>query len=58
MIRPPVSGVGLGLRWDFIDELLETEESLDFVEISPENYMGAGVTTMRCSIARSSVGPS
>lgn len=37
-----VSGVGLGLRWDFIDELLETTPTLDFVEISPENYMGRG----------------
>jgi uncharacterized protein (UPF0276 family) len=30
------------LRWDFVDELLETKPSLDFVEISPENYMGRG----------------
>ncbi len=37
-----VTGVGLGLRWDFIDELLRTKPSLDFVEISPENYMGRG----------------
>ncbi len=37
-----VNGVGLGLRWDFIDELLETEPALDFVEVSPENYMGRG----------------
>lgn len=37
-----VSGVGLGLRWDFVDELLEKKPALDFVEISPENYMGRG----------------
>ncbi len=37
-----VNGVGLGLRWDFVDELLEAKPQLDFVEISPENYMGRG----------------
>lgn len=37
-----VTGVGLGLRWEFIDELLATRPHLDFVEISPENYMGRG----------------
>jgi uncharacterized protein (UPF0276 family) len=37
-----ITGVGLGLRWDFIDELLEKRPQLDFVEISPENYMGRG----------------
>jgi uncharacterized protein (UPF0276 family) len=37
-----VNGVGLGLRWDFIDELLASKPELDFVEISPENYMGRG----------------
>lgn len=37
-----VMGVGLGLRWDFVDELLDTKPELDFVEISPENYMGRG----------------
>jgi len=36
-------GVGLGLRWDFLDEVLE-QERLDvaFWEISPENYMKRG----------------
>jgi uncharacterized protein (UPF0276 family) len=34
--------VGLGLRWEFIDELLERKPSLDFIEISPENYIGRG----------------
>jgi uncharacterized protein len=37
-----IGGVGLGLRWDFVDELLEKQPALDFVEISPENYMGRG----------------
>lgn len=37
-----VNGVGLGLRWDFIDEILEKRPALDFVEVSPENYMGRG----------------
>jgi uncharacterized protein len=42
-----VRGVGLGLRWDFLDELVErtSEDALapvDFLEISPENYMGRG----------------
>src|SRR5579862_6276604 len=37
-----VSGVGLGLRWEFIDPLLADAPVLDFVEISPENYMGRG----------------
>lgn len=39
---PHPNGVGLGLRWDFIDEILEKKPALDFVEISPENYMGRG----------------
>jgi uncharacterized protein (UPF0276 family) len=42
MLGPPV-GVGLGLRWEFIEELLEeTPASIDFLEVSPENYMGRG----------------
>ncbi|MBX3209412.1 MAG: DUF692 domain-containing protein [Labilithrix sp.] len=36
------NGVGLGLRWDFIDEILEAKPPLAFVEVSPENYMGRG----------------
>jgi uncharacterized protein len=44
----PVSlrGVGLGLRWEFIDELVAAsavrELPIDFLEISPENYIGRG----------------
>jgi hypothetical protein len=38
--------VGLGLRWEFLDELVARSagESLpiDFLEISPENYIGRG----------------
>lgn len=37
-----ISGVGLGLRWELLDELLETKPALSFVEVSPENYMGRG----------------
>jgi uncharacterized protein (UPF0276 family) len=38
-----VQGVGLGLRWELIDELLErTPSTIDFLEVSPENYMRRG----------------
>lgn len=37
-----VTGVGLGLRWEFVDELLASKPRLSFVEVSPENYMGRG----------------
>lgn len=37
-----LAGVGLGLRWDFIEEILEVRPPLAFVEVSPENYMGRG----------------
>jgi uncharacterized protein (UPF0276 family) len=37
-----INGVGLGLRWEFIEEILEAKPALAFVEISPENYMGRG----------------
>jgi uncharacterized protein (UPF0276 family) len=40
--KSSINGVGLGLRWEFVDELLAEEPQLDFVEISPENYMGRG----------------
>jgi uncharacterized protein (UPF0276 family) len=47
VIPAPVRGVGLGLRWDFLDELLDrTFESggaaVDFLEVAPENYMRRG----------------
>lgn len=41
-MKRAITGVGLGLRWEFIDEILEKRPALPFVEISPENYMGRG----------------
>lgn len=40
----PPTGVGLGLRWAFLDEVAagRTPESIRFFEISPENYMRRG----------------
>jgi hypothetical protein len=38
-----LSGVGLGLRWDFLEEVLERPEvDVAFFEVSPENYMRRG----------------
>src|ERR1700734_279106 len=56
LVTGRVHGVGLGLRWDFIDELVSRTEALeqgpsggplrrlpiDFLEVSPENYMRRG----------------
>jgi uncharacterized protein len=42
MDKKKYNGVGLGLRWEFIDEILEKKSKLAFVEVSPENYMGRG----------------
>jgi uncharacterized protein len=42
MTSGKVTGVGLGLRWEFIDELLADKPRLSFVEVSPENYVGRG----------------
>ncbi len=38
------TGVGLGLRWDFLSEVIEHAQPLDvaFFEVSPENYMQRG----------------
>jgi uncharacterized protein len=36
------TGVGLGLRWEFISELCASRPDLPFLEISPENYIGRG----------------
>lgn len=36
------TGVGLGLRWEFISELREACPPLPFLEVSPENYVGRG----------------
>ncbi|MCH2107740.1 MAG: DUF692 domain-containing protein, partial [Polyangiaceae bacterium] len=36
-------GIGLGLRWEFLDDLLSQQpKEIDFLEFSPENYMGRG----------------
>ena len=37
------TGVGLGLRWEFLEEILRQRPSaIDFLEVSPENYMKRG----------------
>ena len=39
----PLGGVGLGLRWDFLEEVVDGQQlPLDFFEVSPENYMRRG----------------
>jgi len=41
--RPKLSGVGLGLRWEFLEEVLDGPECpVAFFEVSPENYLGRG----------------
>jgi uncharacterized protein (UPF0276 family) len=38
-----LTGVGLGLRWDFLDEVLDGPPcDVAFFEVSPENYLGRG----------------
>ena len=38
-----LGGVGLGLRWDFLEEVVDGPAlPLDFFEVSPENYMRRG----------------
>lgn len=38
-----LGGVGLGLRWDFLEEVVDGPElPIDFFEVSPENYMRRG----------------
>ena len=38
-----IRGVGLGLRWEFLDEVLDGPPlDVDFFEVSPENYMRRG----------------
>jgi uncharacterized protein (UPF0276 family) len=38
-----IRGVGLGLRWEFLDEVLDGPElDVAFFEVSPENYMRRG----------------
>lgn len=39
----PLGGVGLGLRWDFLEEVVDGPAlPIDFFEVSPENYMRRG----------------
>ncbi|HTQ06991.1 MAG TPA: DUF692 domain-containing protein [Polyangiaceae bacterium] len=41
--RATTSGVGLGLRWDFLEEVLDGPDvDVGFFEVSPENYMRRG----------------
>lgn len=41
--KRPLGGVGLGLRWDFLEEVVDGPDlPLDFFEVSPENYMRRG----------------
>ncbi|MEP7049564.1 MAG: DUF692 domain-containing protein [Pseudomonadota bacterium] len=38
-----LGGVGLGLRWEFLEEVLEgPAQELAFFEVSPENYLARG----------------
>ena len=40
-----MKGVGLGLRWELLEDLLSSKKEelpIDFLEISPENYVGRG----------------
>ena len=41
--RRALAGVGLGLRWEFLEEVLDgPTHDVAFFEISPENYLGRG----------------
>ena len=43
MTAERIRGVGLGLRWEFLDEVLEGPPlDVAFFEVSPENYMRRG----------------
>lgn len=37
-----LTGVGLGLRRDFVDTFLQADKYPDFIEVAPENWMGFG----------------
>ena len=37
-----IQGVGLGLRRQLLDQILESETSADFFEIAPENWLNVG----------------
>jgi len=41
--RPALGGIGLGLRWEFLEEVLHGPlHEVAFFEVSPENYLGRG----------------
>ena len=41
--RPALGGIGLGLRWEFLEEVLDgPAQDVAFFEVSPENYLGRG----------------
>jgi uncharacterized protein (UPF0276 family) len=41
--RPALGGIGLGLRWDFLEEVLDGPDlDVAFFEVSPENYLNRG----------------
>ncbi|MEI9951872.1 MAG: DUF692 domain-containing protein [Pseudomonadota bacterium] len=41
--RPALGGIGLGLRWEFLEEVLDgPAHDVAFFEVSPENYLGRG----------------
>jgi len=42
-----VTGIGIGLRSDFIGELVKTEREVDWLEIIPENWAGHGGMSRR-----------
>jgi uncharacterized protein (UPF0276 family) len=42
MTKKTLHGVGVGLKAQHYDDILTTKPSVDWLEIHPENYMGAG----------------
>ncbi|HTA89948.1 MAG TPA: DUF692 domain-containing protein [Polyangiaceae bacterium] len=41
--RQALGGIGLGLRWDFLEEVLDAPHlDVAFFEVSPENYLSRG----------------
>lgn len=50
----PTLGVGLGLRREIADDIFQNRQSIDWLEINPENYMGTGGNASeRLKLARS-----
>ena len=42
MTKTILHGVGIGLKAQHYDEILRTKPTIDWLEVHPENYMGAG----------------